>query len=88
VAMTEQRDMSATDIAVRRGNVPEGALGLNLVAHAPRKLAGEIEADYKTRKQVDARKGLHRQMASVKCELLQPAQVGGRSALYLREATA
>jgi hypothetical protein len=70
VAVTEQRDTSATDIAVRRGNVAEGALGLNLVAQPPRKRAGEIAADYKTRKEVDTRRKAFMRKWRVKCEPL------------------
>jgi hypothetical protein len=62
--MTEQCDTSVTDIAVRRGK--QGRT-------RPRKPAGEIAADYKTRKEVDTRRKAFIPKWRVKCEALQPA---------------
>ena len=63
MAITES-DTSATDIAVRRGK-PRAS---QVRRTRPRKLAGEIAADYKTRKEVDKRRKAFIRKWRVKCE--------------------
>ena len=62
--MTEQCDTSATDITVRRSQTRV----LQVRRTRPRKLAGEIAADYKTRKEVDTRRKALIHKWRVKCE--------------------
>jgi hypothetical protein len=69
--------------SAREPSIAEGALGLNLVAHAPRKLAGEIAADYKT-KEVDARRKAFIGKWRVKCEAVATSREGAGDPLYLR----